>query len=181
MGPANSAFLPSIAVLPNGQVDISYSVVNDSLVQGYYYGGNEELFTTSNDNGTTWAQPSLVYNEWNSTICATCTYGMLEYVGIQTATVTAGGQVLLAWPHMNDGIYGFAEWGYYGSMNIETSRLYTGPGVTVSFTETGLPTGTVWRLEAGGYNRDGPGRIRPSPSEGCRPRRPLSMRSSGST
>lgn len=155
-GPLDSAYLPSIAVQPNGQVDLSYSVVNDSLCQGYYCGASQELYTYSDNNGSTWAQPALVDDEWNSSGCVFCTNGMEMYVGMQTATVTAGGQVLLAWPHLDNGIYGYAFWGYYGAMNIETSRLYTGAGITVNFVEKGLPAGAVWSANVAGYPRDGP-------------------------
>ncbi len=156
LGPANSAYLPSVATLPDGQVDLTYSTVNDTECVSYYCGASQQFFIYSRDNGTTWSQPALVYNDWNTSECATCTNGMSMYIGEQSSITIAGGQVLLAWGHLDNGIYGYAFWGYYGAMNVETSRLFTGQGVTLSFTESGLPSGAVWHLTVGGYGRNGP-------------------------
>jgi hypothetical protein len=155
-GPMNSAFLPSIGVLSDGVVGISYVGVNDSQCISYYCGAVGDFYVSSSNNGTNWSQPALVDDNVNATICADCTNGLEMFSGVSTVTATAGDQVLLAWPHLDNGVYGYAYWGGYGAMNVETSRLYTGAGITVSFSETGLPLGNVWRLSAGDFNRDGP-------------------------
>jgi hypothetical protein len=165
-GWANSAYNPSIAVRPNGDVDVTYSVTNASICQPTSFiiiffsecGANQQAFTLSTDGGATWAPPGLVDPVYAYTQDPLAYDGSEMYMGTGSAILAAGSQVLLAWANITDstGFFAEANWGYEGSLNVETSRLYTGTGITVDFTEAGLPAGTIWNLTVGGYYRDGP-------------------------
>ncbi len=78
-------------------------------------------------------------------------------MGTSSATLAAGDQLLIAWPQLYDPNGSYSSWGYGpGAVSIETSRLFTGTGITVVFNETGLPSGAGWNVSVGGFLRTGP-------------------------
>lgn len=172
MGPADSAFLPSISASTDGTLVATFTLVNDSVC-GYLGGSRspscgyyEEWYANSTDNGTSWSAPALVD--------ANTSYGGGQwwpgegamYVGTSSAAATNGSEVLLVWPRLDTqffsygggpaGGYPCVSWGYCGAMNVEISKLYLGAGYTVSFSEKGLPPGVDWSLTVAGYYRSGP-------------------------
>ncbi len=159
---------PSIAVDRDGKVHLQYLVKDDANCQwlGGPYGlpmcaPAEDRYTNSTDNGTTWTVPLLVATD------LTPAYGPWWDIwpGTYTATLAAGREVLLGWTKQwcNALVIGcslpafsvtptlpgtFAE--------VVTSRLYESAGLTITFNETGLPSGLVWSVDVQGNFRNGP-------------------------
>lgn len=155
-GLLNSESYPSMAIDASGTVEVSFQYTNDSICfLTYSCGGAQYIYVNSSDGGVTWSQPTLVTQ--NSTyvdpFCPSCE----QWMGASTATIAYGTAVLLVYPmSVCNTIYYYCSWGASGGVALEASRLYQGTGLTVTFRESGLPTGQVWSVTVGGYLRDGP-------------------------
>ncbi|MCI4319060.1 MAG: hypothetical protein L3K23_02870 [Thermoplasmata archaeon] len=166
---------PAIVSTADGTIYLTAQFVNGSactnVPAGSYYfynpitycGEGVELFGTSTDNGTTFTPPGEMENTgtWYSEMPS----------GLQSSMVAAGNQVWVAWtqttcPGWNGttqtrcnwqgNLFGFGgPGGFTSNTTVVVSRLYLGPGIQVSFTETGLPAGTSWSVDLSGNTRSG--------------------------
>lgn len=167
-GDLSYAYNPSIAVDSSGRVHLQYTYENNSDCQTVApYGYNTsfcapifQMYQNSSDLGYNWTQPAQVYPNVSWFCCAGHDFYSGTWPGTYSSLVTAGSQVLLAWvteqcPGWSLGTY--CE-GYYGNgySEVVTSRLFEGAGITVTFTETGAPTGVNWTASLMGNVRVGP-------------------------
>jgi hypothetical protein len=164
------AYNPSFAVGVNGQIDLQYVELNESLCENitttyytsYYCAPLQDNYVTSDDNGSTWSNPLIVAGTY------TYTYGPTRdwWDGFTSSTLDAGGQVLLGWTQVqcpNITLYGCqlplfstGRTSPANSVEVMTSRLFEGAGLTITFNETGLPVGLNWSVNIQGNLRDGP-------------------------
>jgi Divergent InlB B-repeat domain len=161
---------PSMAVNSLGQIDLQYSVRNDALCENvtvpfitYYCSPQQDMYVSSDDNGTTWSSPLLVYEGYSF---SSDSYRGAMWDGFTSSTLTAGTQLLLAWTTINcpNPTVTDCYFPYYTSAptlptpssEVVTSQLYEGPGITVTYNETGLPAGVTWSVNIQGNERDGP-------------------------
>ncbi|MCI4323585.1 MAG: hypothetical protein L3K03_06155 [Thermoplasmata archaeon] len=146
----NMLYNPAIAVSPSGTVNLAFSYDNYSVCGegffGQFCGPQYQVFTTSTDDGATFAPPVLVTD--NAT-------QLLDDPnnpdGEYATMVAAGSSVWSAWTidecagWNQSNVYSNCTWpGAGGVSQIEVSEPYTGTGLTLTFTETGLPAGTSW-------------------------------------
>ncbi|HEY6239095.1 MAG TPA: hypothetical protein VIZ68_07925, partial [Thermoplasmata archaeon] len=161
------SYNPSMAVDSAGRVHLQFAHEDDgtcyaagTIYLNYYCAPTEELYLNSSDGGLTWTNPVVVdsnltpgYGPYRST-----------WDGTFSSTLTAGAQVLLGWTHVQ-----CPTWASYGQCSqpqystssdsfaqVEMSRLFLGTGIVLSFTESGLPAGTIWSVNIGGNLRFGP-------------------------
>lgn len=161
----NFAYNPAIAVDSAGNVQLQYIFANDSMcttiVSGTYTysrcGTIVEMYQNSSDGGLTWTAPVQVganYSYWDGPYHEV--YDS-EWAGTYASIVTAGTQVLLAWvdeqcPGSATGAFCYYSYGG-GHAEVVTSRLYTGAGISLTFTETGLPGSLNWSIDVMGNIR----------------------------
>lgn len=154
-------FDPAIAVGPNGTVYLSVGFDNQSLTApgtygATYTGAQQELFTWSDNNGSTFAPPVDVAPNWS--------FETYTPQGLHNAIVVNGTGVDLIWtnsvcqnstsPTSNcDFQAGLPD---NTSTPLEFSSLFQGAGTTLTFSETGLPAGTTWSVDVLGNVRAGP-------------------------
>ncbi|MCI4331884.1 MAG: hypothetical protein L3K19_08605 [Thermoplasmata archaeon] len=104
-----------------------------------------QVYLNSSDNGTTFTDPITIWA--NSTNTPFLPDG--EYDTI----LAAGPQLFVAWSHETCAIsycnYPTAS----GYSQVTVSSLYRGVGVTLTYTESGLTSGTPWTINVGGNAR----------------------------
>ena len=154
-GPLNAVYNPSIVVTPDGTLHFQAVLMNDTVCGGTYgyCGAIQEVYTNSTDNGTTWSNVVLVSGNYTASY-----YYYLHpgWPGEYTTSIAIGDEVMLAWTFDNCAIT-FCDW-QYGSpatTGVVVSTLYTGTGLTLSFSETGLTAGTTWSANIMGNVRTG--------------------------
>jgi len=149
----NQLYNPAIGVSPNGVLQITATFDNFSVcalgAYGTFCGPQAQIYVNSTDNGTTFSSP--IYLSDNSTqIYLDPNNPDGEYASV----VTAGDQVLFAWTAdicdawNTTAIYGACPWpGTGGASGVQISSLFHGTGLTLTFSETGLATGTSWTAD----------------------------------
>ena len=161
------AYNPSFSIDSTGKIHLQYIYINDSICDtispyGYNYsicGPYYQMYQNSTDGGFTWSQPAYVFP--NASIYYPDHYYYEgEWPGTYSTLLTAGSQVLLAWttqqcPGFTLGTYCSPGYGP-GYAEVITSRLFEGTGVTLTFSETGGPTGLNWSADILGNYRQGP-------------------------
>jgi hypothetical protein len=129
-----------------------------------YCGEGREIYGISRDNGTTFenAQPVASNGTWFD----------LMSPGLRASMLAHGNEVWVAWtqtecPEWNgtksvrcDMLYDYMgnfppSGGFTSNTSVVVSRLFVGAGVTVTFNETGLPSGTRWSVNLSGNYRSG--------------------------
>jgi hypothetical protein len=154
--PYNELTLPSIAVDANGTLEVAFSLENDSQCTAYTCDAAQEVYVNSTDHGVRWSAPAIVDENFSYLDPYPCPACQIQWMGTSSATLSAGDQVLIAWPQLYNPNGSYSSWGSgSASVSVETSRLFTGSGITVTFNETGLPAGAAWALTVGGFHRGG--------------------------
>lgn len=153
-GWASMAFNPSVAVDYTGTIHVQYTFMNNSYCTPGTdrCDGWEQYYTNSTDGGATWSSPADVFAyESTPSYEPTRYYFDSQWPGTYSTIVTAGSQVMLAWVTEQCPSYFTCYNGYpYGGAEVVTSVLYQGPGVSLTFSETGLAPATPWSLEVQG-------------------------------
>ena len=170
-GWASEEYNPSLAVNSLGQINLQFAIRNDAVCENvtvpfitYYCAPQQDQFVTSDDNGTTWSSPIIVYQLFSFSPYSN--YRGDTWDGFTSATVTEGTQVLLGWTNLYCGVpsaYNCYS-PYYSptpslpaaSAEVFTSQLYEAVGLTIAFNETGLPAGSAWSVNIEGNIRNGP-------------------------
>ncbi|MCI4372619.1 MAG: glycoside hydrolase, partial [Thermoplasmata archaeon] len=145
-----------LAINATGAVFISELFQNDSVCVPFLFGGttcglDTEVMLISTDGGGNFTGPYTI---------ATGNMGNEYWLGLTSTFATLAGNLTAIWA--NPSCPGFASYGYCywgggtGYVNITLSQEYTGTGVTVTFNETGLPTGLNWTATLSGNARSGP-------------------------
>ncbi|HKV90792.1 MAG TPA: hypothetical protein VJQ43_06325, partial [Thermoplasmata archaeon] len=156
---------PGVAVDRNGTIDLAFSYDNYSICQpsvsnGVFCGPQQEAFAQSTDNGATFTGPYFVSSNW-SQLVTNPTNPDGEYATV----VAAGGQLWLAWtldvcPMWTTSAYSACfptpppGYAWNGSTSqIVLSKLFTGPGISLTFSESGLTAGLSWNVSVMGNDR----------------------------
>jgi Divergent InlB B-repeat domain len=164
-GPSEQGeFMPTITVDHNGTAQLALMDWNGSICQyvtiyAYSYcGGYEEMYFNSTTNGSSWNGP-VVVSSW--IIGPTDDAYIGEY---DSAAVAASGQVFFAWtdstcvPGTTSPFCDFLAPGNpEPDTGVVVSWLYEGVGLTLTYTETGLPSTTPWVVSLLGNIRQGLG------------------------
>jgi hypothetical protein len=157
----SESYNPAIAVDANGTVDLAFTYVNFTLCSptptyGTNCGPEQEVFGQSTDNGSTFSGPILVSENWS------WQYNNPTAPDGEYATaLVVGGELWMAWTTAgcpgwgSAGFYGCTFPGTLGGSQVVVSHLFQGTGVTLSFTESGLPTGSAWWADVLGNLRSG--------------------------
>ena len=152
----NYLFTPSIGVGSNGNVFIDAAFVNDSVCSGTYYCGlwTNVLFESTN-NGSSFSNQFFPYGS----SADVSPYPFWD--GVDTSMTIYDGNPFAAWtwfacPVNASMAYLCEDLSDYGYTQVVVTSLAVGPGVTVSFNETGLPTGYNWSISLSGNARSGP-------------------------
>ncbi|HZY91621.1 MAG TPA: hypothetical protein VFG07_02435 [Thermoplasmata archaeon] len=149
-GPYNQLYMPSIAVTEDGTLHLQAAYENDSICGGTYgyCGADQEIYMNSTDNGTTWSNMVLVWANFTENYPYNLHPG---WPGEYTSMQPVGDSILLAWTFTTCNT-GFCDWqfGTPGTTGVVVSELYTGPGITITFSETGLKNGVSWSAEVMG-------------------------------
>ncbi len=162
------AFNPSFSIDSSGKIHLQYIYLNNSLCDnispyGYTYSICAPIFQmyqNSTDGGFTWSQPAMVFP--NVSYFDGPYHDMYTgtWPGTYSTLLTAGGQVLLLWTTQQCPGYALGTYcnPYQGGGYAEViaSRLFEGTGLTLTFTETGAPTGLNWTADILGNVRVGP-------------------------
>ena len=157
----NQQYDPAIAVTSDGVVHLAEASVNYSVcAQGFYglfCGPQAELYTTSTNNGSSFGAPLFVSD--NSTQLL---LNPNNPDGEYATMIAAGSALYLAWTSDTCGVwngslvYNLCTWpGTGGSTAVQVSELFQGTGFTLTFSETGLATGTDWTVNVLGNVRNG--------------------------
>jgi hypothetical protein len=145
--------------------DASIAIANGSLVVsfGYYNysacgfdsannvecGMVEQLVYSSSDNGVTFQSDGPASDA--------LTVDDALYPGAHTSALGAGLHLWLLWtqPWCPDWVTAVCEWPQAGpdGPQVVVSEPFTGTGVKVSFSETGIPAGTPWSVDIAGNVR----------------------------
>jgi hypothetical protein len=149
----DNLFLPSIGVAGNGTVYVDVAQQNTSACLSSFCGLQSNLIFVSTDDGAsfpTWYTPYP-----NPTVN---NYPLWD--GIASSMTILQGVPYMAWtlencPGNGVAIYCNALNSYSWSQVVVTSP-FTGTGVTVSFTQTGLSPGSQWTASLSGNVRGGP-------------------------
>jgi len=151
----NQAYMPTIAVTTDGTVHMDVTYMNDSVCNGPSggCGAMQELYLNSSDGGVTWMSPILVSSNFTS-------YDLYEthlgWIGDYASILPVGTDVYLGWTMANCySSYCDWQWSTPAVTSVVFSTVYRGPGVTLTFTESGLPTGAMWSAEVMGNYRVG--------------------------
>ncbi len=111
----------------------------------------EELFYRSTDGGMTFTPDGIDNN--------LPTIDDALYAGAAASAIGTGDQLWVAWtrPWCPNWAAATCEWPQLapGGPQVVVTQPFTGTGVTVTFTETGLPSGTDWNLAIAGNLRSG--------------------------
>ncbi len=153
-------FSPTVAVVPNGTLYLSVGIENQSLTAlgAYstpYTGAQQQLLTWSEDDGATFAAPIVVAGGWS--------FDTYFPQGLRNAMVVDGSSIDVFWTNPvcptwaspTSNCYFQVGYSNNGSTVLEFSRLFHGPGTTLTFAETGLPSGTPWSVDVLGNERSG--------------------------
>jgi hypothetical protein len=153
----DSEFLynPSISVGSDGRVYVDAGFTNYSNYNIYYEDEWSDLLFVSTDHGASFGAPLPVPSE-------TPYDESPLWTGFDTSMTTYHGSPIFAWTL--EVCPGMGALGYCGSLSnnfsysqVVVSSLYNETGITVSFTETGLPSAYDWSISLGGNVRAGPG------------------------
>jgi len=160
-GPYNQFWNPSIAVTTDGVVHMQASFENDSvcMLATYGYptcGAMQQVYLNTSNDGASWSDPVLVSPNWT----IPSDYYQLEdsWTGQYSSIVPLGTSVLLAWTFQDCPVASIGScygYGGGGSAGVVLSTKYAGAGVTVTFSETGLPSGAPWSANILGNERAG--------------------------
>jgi len=152
----NYLFTPSIGVGSNGNVFVDAAYVNDSVCSAIYYCGlwTDILFESTN-NGSTFSNVFFPYGS----SADVSPYPFWD--GVDTSMTIYNGNPFAAWtwfacPVNASLVYLCEDLSDYAYTQVVVTSLAIGPGVTVSFNETGLPTGYNWSISLSGNARSGP-------------------------
>ncbi|HEV8050528.1 MAG TPA: hypothetical protein VGP88_08040, partial [Thermoplasmata archaeon] len=155
---ASYGYNPGVTVNRSGAIDLVFTYDNYSLCQpsryfGLFCGPQQEMFAQSSDNGSTFSGPYLVSNNWTQ-LFTNPNVPDGEYA----TAVAAGGQLWLAWTL--DVCPGWATTSLYPifptaacTSEITLSQQFTGTGVSLTFTESGLGTNVRWNVSVMGNER----------------------------
>ncbi|HXQ94841.1 MAG TPA: hypothetical protein VN864_06735, partial [Thermoplasmata archaeon] len=149
---------PGVTVDGSGNVDLVFTYDNYSLCQpsrafGPFCGPQQEEFAQSTDNGSTFSGPYLVSNNWTQLFT-----NPNAPDGEYATAVAAGGHLWIAWTldvcpgWATTVIYAFFPTGACTS-EIALSQQFTGTGLTLTFSETGLAPGVRWNVSVMGNDR----------------------------
>ncbi|MCI4361870.1 MAG: exo-alpha-sialidase, partial [Thermoplasmata archaeon] len=157
----SESYNPAIAIDANGTVDLAFTFVNFTLCSptasyGTNCGPEQEVFGQSTDNGATFSGPILVAENWS------WQYNNPTAPDGEYATaVVVGGELWMAWTTAGCpgwgtvSFYGCGFPGTAGGSEVVVSHVFHGAGVSLSFTESGLPNGTTWWASVLGNLRSG--------------------------
>jgi hypothetical protein len=148
-------FAPSIGVGTNGNVYLDASFVDDSVCDAIYYCGEwtDALFESTN-NGSSYAN---VFYPWGSNAdVSPYPYGD----GFDTSMTIYNGNPYVAWtwfacPLNASIVYLCEDLSNSAYTQVIVTSPAVGSGVTVSFNETGLPSGYNWSVSLTGNVRAG--------------------------
>jgi hypothetical protein len=151
-GPDN-LFLPSIGVDANGTVFVDAAQENDSACVGYNCGLQSDLIFESTDHGASFAAWYTPYPE--PTI-----NGYPLWDGMSSSMTTVNGEPFMAWTLEvcpgNGVVFPCGAPSAYSWSQVVVSSPFTGVGVNVTFTQTGLPAQFNWSASLSGNVRSGP-------------------------
>ncbi len=144
----SSAYNPSIAVDDRGTVHLQFSFLNAAVCTP----GTDQchlaqqFYMNSTDGGLTWTSPVTVYPYASE---MPFDYGRYYFYspwpGTYSSMVTAGDKVMLAWTLLNCPAFSYCYFAYgTGGSEVVTSTLFEGTGISLTFSETGLPSGASW-------------------------------------
>jgi hypothetical protein len=148
----DNLFLPSIGVAANGTIYVDVAQQNESACVGNQCGLQSDLIFVSTDQGAsfpTW------YSPWpNPTVND---YPLWD--GMASSMTIEAGVPYMAWTLENcpgNGVTIFCNaLSAYSWSQVVVTSPFTGTGLTVSFTQTGLPSGTAWTVSLSGNVRSG--------------------------
>jgi hypothetical protein len=148
-------FTPSVGIAANGEIFIDAAFVNDSVCDATYYCGlwTNVLFE-STDNGSSFAN---VFFPWGSAADVS-PYPFWD--GVDTSLTMYNGNPFAAWtwfacPVNASIVYTCEDLSNSAYTQVVVTSLAVGPGVTVSFNQTGLPSGYNWSISLSGNERAG--------------------------
>jgi len=146
-------YTPSVGVGTNGTVYVDVAFTNFSDPNPYYMYPNTDLLFVGTDNGSVWGSP---LQPWAS---VSWYYDPL-WDGFDTSMTMYQGAPYFAWtwevcPGNGAGLSCYSLSNNFTYSQVIVSSLFEGAGVTVSFTESGLPTGATWTVSLGGNARSG--------------------------
>jgi hypothetical protein len=149
----DNLFLPSIGVDANGTVFVDAAQENDSACIGSNCGLESDLIFESTDHGASFPSWYTPYPE--PTVNA---YPLWD--GMSSSMTTVNGEPFMAWtlevcPGNGAVLYCGAPSSYSWSQ-VVVSSPFTGAGVTVTFSQTGLPAPYNWSVSLSGNVRSGP-------------------------
>ncbi|MCI4319800.1 MAG: hypothetical protein L3K23_06690 [Thermoplasmata archaeon] len=145
-----SVYNPAIGYDGGGTLHLAVSYYNYSECALNVYGSRvcgelSEEYATSLDNGRTFG-PSVLVSD-NTSIYASNPDG--EYATL----VTAGSSVFIAWTMVVCPVvsYSTCYWiGSTGLAEVHVSSLFAGSGLSLTFNETGITSGTLWSAQVMG-------------------------------
>jgi Divergent InlB B-repeat domain len=148
-------FAPSVGVGSNGDVFIDASYVNNSVCSAVYYCGlwTNVLFE-STDNGSSYPNIFFPYGSGANV------FPYPFWDGTDTSMTIYQGNPFAAWTWfacpVNASIaYTCEDLSNVGYTQVVVTSLAIGPGVTVTFTGSGLPNGYNWSISLSGNERSG--------------------------
>jgi Divergent InlB B-repeat domain len=157
----SESYNPAIAVDANGTVDLAFTYVNFTMCSptptfGTNCGPEQEMFGQSADNGATFSGPILVSENWSWQYNNPTTPD-----GEYATAVVVGGELWMAWT--TAGCPGWGTSAFYncnfpgtgGGSQVVLSHMFQGAGVTLTFGESGLPSGVTWWASVLGNARSG--------------------------
>jgi Divergent InlB B-repeat domain len=159
-GVANAEELPALAIDPNGTISVAFALFNDTActtVPLPTCGAWEQVVVNSSNGGATWGSATeLSPYTWTSLDSA--------YLGeYETATVAPSGAPYFAWtnapcPAPAPTTCNFASLGGPGpATGVVVSTPFDGVGVTLTFTESRLPSSLTWSVDLLGNLRSASG------------------------
>lgn len=146
-------YTPSIGVGANGTVFVDVAFTNFSSHNSVYMYPNTDLLFIGADNGSVWGAP---LQPWSS---VSYYYDPL-WDGVTTSMTMYQGAPYFAWTWEvcpGNGLIGscYSISNNFTYSQVIVSSLFEGTGLTVSFSESGLPAGANWTVSLGGNVRSG--------------------------
>jgi hypothetical protein len=158
---ANLLYNPAIGVTSDGVLQMTATYDNFSIcaagAAGTFCGPQAEIYVNSTDNGATFS-PAIYVGDNSTQLYLNPNNPDGEYATL----VTAGSSVWLAWTSdicpawITAAAFSACPWpGTGGASGVQISELFHGAGLTLTFSETGLPAGTTWTTDVLGNVREG--------------------------
>ena len=155
------AYNPAIGVGATGTVYLEAYYQDDSQtfpwIYGTWTGGASEIFLNSTDNATTFNGPFQIGNASAYYYSPNGNYGSMAVVG--NSFYAAYALPVCPAVVMMSATYYYCDWYplYYpseGFTNVTIATEYNGTGITLTYSETGLVTGTNWSVNLMGNLRE---------------------------